>query len=131
MKQIIVYTVKSNRQLGQDADNGAIGGGRGWACAGRRAIGGDALAMQVHACPRAHLPTLISGSAHPRQLRAWSSAAPSGVTLACRLERALVAALVSRAGSDSAGNCRSAGDAVRDSEIQGTGQSAIQKTALS
>ena len=53
MKQRIVYTVKSNRQLGQDAGNGAIGGGRGWACAGGRAIGGDALAMQVHAGLRA------------------------------------------------------------------------------
>jgi hypothetical protein len=51
MKQRIVYTVKSNRQLGQDAGNGAIGGGRGWACAGGRAIGGDALAMQVRAWP--------------------------------------------------------------------------------
>jgi len=69
LKQRAVYTVKSNRQLGQDAGSRAIGGGRGWACAGGRAIGGDALAMQVHACARADLPTLISGSAHPRQLR--------------------------------------------------------------
>jgi hypothetical protein len=57
MKQIIVYTVKSKRQLGQDAGTGTIGGGRGWACAGGRAIGGDALAMQVHACAKAHLPS--------------------------------------------------------------------------
>jgi hypothetical protein len=102
LKQRIVYTVKSNRQLGQDAGTGAIGRGRGWACVGVRAIGGDALAMQVHACARADLPTLISGSAHPRQLRVWSNAAPSGMTLAGGLERALVAALVSRATSDSA-----------------------------
>jgi hypothetical protein len=53
LKQRIVYTVKSNRQLGQDAGTGAIGRGRGWACVGVRAIGGDALAMQVHACARA------------------------------------------------------------------------------
>jgi len=49
MKQRVVYTVKSNRQPGQDAGSRAIGGGRGWACAGVRTIGGDALAMQVHA----------------------------------------------------------------------------------
>lgn len=44
-----VYTVKSNRQLVRGTDTRAIGGGRGWACVGGRAIGGDALAMQVHA----------------------------------------------------------------------------------
>jgi hypothetical protein len=49
------------------------------------------------------LTELISGNAHPRQLRAWSSAAPSRMTLAGGSERALVAALVSRATSGSAG----------------------------
>ena len=64
MKQRIVYTVKSNRQLVQDANAGAIGGCRGWDVLAGRAIGGDALAMQVHACMTVrHLPTLISGSA--------------------------------------------------------------------
>ena len=48
----------------------AIGGGEWWACAGGRAIGGDVLAMQVHAGWGAHLPTLISGSAYTSQLRA-------------------------------------------------------------
>lgn len=77
MKQILVYTVKSNRQLVQNADAGAIGGCRGWACAGGRAIGGDALAMQVHARLWAHLPTLISGQRSTSQLRAVAIAAPS------------------------------------------------------
>ncbi|KAF1911574.1 hypothetical protein BDU57DRAFT_93856 [Ampelomyces quisqualis] len=81
----------------------AIGGGRGWACAGGWAIGGDALAMQVHACPRAHLPTLRSGSAHARQMRVvecWAVWGGAGV---------LVAALLSRAAGDCAGRrCRSA-----------------------
>ncbi|KAJ8107913.1 hypothetical protein OPT61_g8540 [Boeremia exigua] len=44
-----VYTVKGNRQLVRGTDTRAIGGGRGVACVGGRAIGGDALAMQVHA----------------------------------------------------------------------------------
>lgn len=44
-----VYTVRSNRQLVQGTDSRAIGGGRGVALVGGRAIGGDALAMQVHA----------------------------------------------------------------------------------
>lgn len=46
-----VYTVKSNRQLVRGTDTRAIGGGRREACVGGRAIGGDALAMQVHARP--------------------------------------------------------------------------------
>jgi hypothetical protein len=46
-----VYTVKSNRQLVRGTGTRAIGGGRGEACVGGRAIGGDALAMQVHARP--------------------------------------------------------------------------------
>jgi hypothetical protein len=58
--QRFVYTVKSNRQLGQDAGSGAIGGGRGWTCAGGRAIGGDALALQAHAWPWTDLPTTIA-----------------------------------------------------------------------
>lgn len=68
MKQRTVYTVKSNRQLAQDADAWAIGGCRGWHVLAGRAIGGDALAMQVYACMTVrHLPTLISGStAHAR-----------------------------------------------------------------
>lgn len=44
-----VYTVKSNRQLVRGTDTRAIGEGRGVACVGGRTIGGDALAMQVHA----------------------------------------------------------------------------------
>lgn len=76
MKQTIVYTVKSNRQLVWDAGGEAIGGGRWGACAVGRAIGGDALAMQAHAGLGAHLPTLLSGSTSTSQLRAASIAAP-------------------------------------------------------
>lgn len=36
MKQTIVYTIRINRQLVWDAGVEAIGGGRGWACAGGR-----------------------------------------------------------------------------------------------
>ena len=62
------YTVKSNRQLVRGTGTRAIGGGRGEACVGGRAIGGDALAMQVHAGSWRHLPTLIS-AAHARRKR--------------------------------------------------------------
>jgi hypothetical protein len=54
-----VYS-KGNKSVTAKAGSRAIGGGRGRACAGGGAIGGDALAMQVHA-GLGHLSTLISG----------------------------------------------------------------------
>lgn len=62
MSTLLGVTVSLVRGTGSRA----IGGGRGWACVGGRAIGGDALAMQVHARPWRHLPTLIS-AAHARR----------------------------------------------------------------